>query len=231
MCALAKAAIFDLDGVLLDTEPLYTEATSIIVGEYGKSYTWDLKRRIMGGSATSGAEFIVAALELPISASEYLQRRRKLLERLFQATVPIEGAEALVRSLHAFGVPLAIATSSERELFELKTRPHAWFSLFAVKICGDDPRVLHPKPAPNIFELAAHELGVSARDCVIFEDSPAGVLGAARAGAQVVARRDPAISAEELASAHRIVERYAELPQLQTLLELDTRPNRSSGTR
>ncbi|HEY5959435.1 MAG TPA: HAD-IA family hydrolase [Polyangiaceae bacterium] len=221
MCALAKAAIFDLDGVLLDTEPLYTQATTSVVAEFGKSYTWDLKRRIMGGSALAGAELIVAELELPISAAEYLRRRRVLLDQLLQVTVPIDGAETLVQSLHAFGLRLAIATSSERALFELKTRAHNWFSFFSASVCGDDPRLLNPKPAPDIFEMAAQELGVRSRDCVVFEDSPAGVLGASRSGARVVARRDPAISAEELAPADCVVDRYADLPGPEKLLELN----------
>jgi beta-phosphoglucomutase-like phosphatase (HAD superfamily) len=211
MCAMPRAAIFDLDGVLLDTEPLYTRATQSIVGEFGKTYSFALKRRVMGGTAEQGAEIIVSELSLPISPCEYLSRRRRILERLFQTTLPIDGAEQLVFGLAELGLPLGIATSSERSLFELKTRNHSWFSRFCVVVCGDDPRVLHPKPAPDIFHLAARELRTAASDCIVFEDSPAGVLAASASGARVVARRDPAIPRQELALAHRIVERYAEL--------------------
>lgn len=222
MSALLHAAIFDLDGVLLDTEPLYTEATQAIVGQFGKTYSWAHKRRIMGGTALLGAQFLVAELDLPISPEEYLRQRRILLDGLFQQTVPIEGAELLVRTIAALGIPLAIATSSERSLFDLKTRPHPWFSLFAEVICGDDPRLLRPKPAPDIFHLAARELSVEARHCVIFEDSPAGVLGASRSGARVVARRDPALSQDELAPAHWIVERYSQLELPKVLAHPNT---------
>jgi HAD superfamily hydrolase (TIGR01509 family) len=211
MCAMPRAAIFDLDGVLLDTEPLYTRATQSIVGEFGKTYSLALKRRIMGGTAEQGAAIIVSELSLPISPSEYLSRRRLILERLFQTTQPIDGAEQLVCGLRRLGLRLGIATSSERSLYELKTRNHSWFSLFSVTVCGDDPRVVHPKPAPDIFLLAARELGTEASACIVFEDSPAGVLAASASGARVVARRDPAIPSEDLAAADRVVEHYAEL--------------------
>ena len=223
MSKLPKAAIFDLDGVLLDTESLYSTATQTIVAEFGKTYTWAIKRRIMGGTALGGAEVIVSELQLPLSPAEYLARRREILLQLFRATTPIDGAEALVRALVALGIPLAIATSSERALYELKIERHPWFDVFAAVVCGDDPRVVNPKPAPDIFHAAAHALGVSAKECIIFEDSPAGVRGAAASGARVVARRDPELTVEDLSAAHVIVQHYSELQLPAALCELHTR--------
>lgn len=206
-----QAVLFDLDGVLLDTEPLYTAATQAVVSRFGRTYTFDIKRRIMGGSAKNGADVVIRELNLPITADEYLAERRTHLERLFQRTVPIEGAEELVRYLSNRGLRLAIATSSERVLFELKSRNHSWFSLFSKVVCGDDPRILAPKPAPYIFRVAAMELGTTADHCLVFEDSPAGVAAGHAAGATVIARRDPALSEQELSLANVIVTRYDEL--------------------
>jgi pseudouridine-5'-monophosphatase len=206
-----------MDGILLDTEPLYTLATQAITSKYGKNYDFSLKRRIMGGSAKEGARLVVSELHLPLSPEEYLSQRRKHLEELFKVTTPIDGAVNLVEFFASHGVPMAVATSSERSLFELKSRPHPWFKLFSKVICGDDPRIHAPKPAPDIFQLAAQELGVSATECLVFEDSPAGVRAAQAAGALVVARRDPALTEEELALAHVIVTNYQEL-DLNSLL-------------
>lgn len=220
MCALPKAAIFDLDGVLLDTEPLYTTATQAVVSEFGRNYTWELKRCIMGGTALHGATVIVSELELPISAHEYLLRRRRILERLILEARPIPGAESLVQRVSSLGIPLAIATSSERALFELKSRRHGWIrDFFCAVVCGDDPRIRNGKPAPDIFQVAATELEVRASECVIFEDSPNGVKAAAAAGARIIARRVAAIEPEELAPADIIVEDYAEL-RLPDAIEL-----------
>jgi len=218
-----KAVLFDLDGVLLDTEPLYTRATQAVVSKYGRNYDFSLKRRIMGGSAMVGAKVVVAELGLPITPEQYLDERRQYLNDLFLSTQAIDGAERLVQTLAAKGYPLAVATSSERQLFELKTRQHAWFSLFTKVVCGDDPRIAAPKPAPFIFLLAASELGVSANECVAFEDSPAGVNAAHAAGCKVIARRDPQLSEDELRHACRIIMRYDEL-------DLETFPERLSNS-
>lgn len=230
MSTLPRAAIFDLDGVLLDTEPLYSRATESVVSEFGQSYPWSIKRRVMGGTAARGAEIIVAELGLPISPEEYLARRRHLLVELFRSCVPLDGAETLVRSLVALGLPLGIATSSERSLFELKTSHHSWFSLFTAVVCGDDPRIGRPKPAPDIFLLAARELGVSITDCVVFEDSPSGVRGAVASGARVVARRDPALTIDELDGAHLIIQRYSDLELPAFLTRLWSMPIRDVTT-
>lgn len=206
-----KAALFDMDGVLLDTEPLYTVATERVVSVYGKHYDFALKRRIMGGSARVGAKVVVEALDLPISPEEYLASRREHLDVLFRTTEAIEGAAHLVQTLSSKGYRMAVATSSERSLFELKTRNHAWFSSFDAIVCGDDPELHAPKPAPDIFLLAAARIGVPPESCFAFEDSPNGVQAAKSAGCYVVARRDLALTEAELSLADRTIVRYAEL--------------------
>lgn len=184
--------IFDLDGVLLDTEPFYTRATQTVVARYGKTFDWSLKVNMIGRPAEDSARYLVEALELPISPQAYLRAREEELERLFPTAEEIAGAEAFTRAAAAAGVSQAVATSSERRLFLLKTGRHAaWFSLFDAVVCGGDPRIGTGKPAPDIFLLAAEELRAAPRDCLVFEDSPAGVQAARAAGMQVVAVPDP----------------------------------------
>ncbi len=205
------AAIFDLDGVLLDTEPLYTQATQSVVSAYGKSYSWDLKRHVMGRSPWHGATWLVRELALPISPEQYLRDRAVLLRQLFLQCTAIEGAESLVRKLHSLGVLLAVATSSEREMYELKVAAHPWFSLFQKVVCGDDPRLKEAKPAPDIFLLAASELGVVSDQCLVFEDSPAGVCAANAARMRVIARVMAPLQPHDLALADIIVSSYDQI--------------------
>merc|ERR1712071_78080 len=109
------------------------------------------------------------------------------------------GAERLLRHLHSKGVPIALATSSSRENFELKTRQHAEvFSLFSHIVTGSsDPDVKRGKPAPDIFLTCASRFptSVEPHQCLVFEDAPNGVTAARAAGMQVVmvpdARMDP----------------------------------------
>ncbi len=182
--------IFDLDGVLLDTEPLYTQATQAIVSEFGKVFDWSVKGDMIGRSALDGARYLAEKLELPIEPEEYLRRRKPILDELFLTAQEMPGARALVEMLSA-RVPVALATSSTEEQFQLKTRHHPWFADFSPVVCGDDPRVKQLKPAPDIFLVTAEELGAGPADCLVFEDSLAGVAAARAAGMQVIAMPDP----------------------------------------
>ena len=211
--------IFDLDGVLLDTEPLYTEATQRIVGDYGKRFEWSLKREMMGRNSLEAAEHLVRSLSLPISAAEFLQRSAPILESLFAASVELTGARALVQKLAERGVPMAIATSSSRRLYGLKSAHHDWFGVFAAVVCGDDPRIKALKPAPDIFLVAAEDLGATPEQCLVFEDSIAGVEAALAAGMQVIAVPDPNNDPERFSGAQRVIRGHAEL-DLQELFRL-----------
>ncbi|MBI5505590.1 MAG: HAD-IA family hydrolase [Deltaproteobacteria bacterium] len=205
-------AIFDLDGVLLDTEHFYTEVTQQICRDYGKTFDWSIKRNMIGRPSLESAQYLVDALSLPISPQEYLRRRTERLEELFPTAAEQAGAEAFTRALAGAAVPLAVATSSERELFELKTRKHrAWFSIFAAVVVGDDPRVESGKPAPDIFLVAAASLGIQPERCVVFEDAPVGLDAAKAAGMQVVALPDPAMERAPYARADLVIDRFADL--------------------
>ena len=108
----ARCVIFDLDGVLLDTEHFYTEVTDEICRGYGKVFDWSIKRNMIGRPSLESAQYLVEALSLPITPEEYLQRRSVRLEELFATATEKPGAEAFTRALAARGVPIAVATSS-----------------------------------------------------------------------------------------------------------------------
>lgn len=204
--------VFDMDGVLLDTERFYTEATQAICARYGKAYDWSLKSQMIGRPAQVAARLIVERLALPLTPEEYLRESWALLETLMPQARATPGAVALTEALAARGVPQAVASSSPRHLYDLKTRRHReWFARFHAVVLGDDPRVRHGKPAPDIFLVAAELLGADPASCVVIEDSPAGVRAAHAAGMQAIAMPDPAIDRAELADAELQVESLAEL--------------------
>jgi len=200
--------IFDVDGVLLDTERFYTEVTQQIVSRFGKTFDWSVKGNMIGRKALDAARYLVATLDLPISAEDYLREREAGLRRLMPTADALPGAHALTEALRARGVPQALATSSARALFELKaTRHRRWFAdTFSTVVTGDDPRLRHSKPAPDIFLLAAADLGADPASCLVVEDSPAGVEAGRAAGMQVLAVPDPAMERTPYAGADLVVE-------------------------
>jgi pseudouridine-5'-monophosphatase len=199
-------AIFDVDGLLLDTEPFYTKAHEIIAARYGKIFDWTVKSRMIGLRAEDSAKVLLGALGLPLSVEEYLEQRKHLLEELFPQAEPMPGAVRLTRHLHRAGIPMAVATSSDRYYFNLKTTKHrAWFTIFDCMIMGDDPEIKNGKPAPDMFLVAAERLGAAPERCLVFEDSPAGIEAARAAGMYSIAVPDPNMDDRAYPGAHQIV--------------------------
>ena len=206
-----EAIIFDMDGVLLDSERLYTEATNEVLREFGKVFDWPLKIELMGRSPVESARILLERLEVPLTPAEFLERERPILERLFRNVSAMQGAPELVSALTRRGYKLGIATSSSRRTFELKRLNHDWFSMFSVVVCGDHEGVKAFKPAPDIFLAAASELGVEPARCLVVEDSLAGVEAAQSAGMRVVALPDSALDPARYAAADLVVQSHDQL--------------------
>ena len=209
----SRFAIFDLDGVLLDTEPLYTDghgrrspraSARSTTGRSSATASGAARWRRRGSSWTRSA--------LPLSPEALVRERDRVLVDLVARAPAIAGAEAFTRALAERGVPMAIATSTEAPLFAIKAARHRdWLAIFRAAVCGDDPRVARSKPAPDIFLAAAQDLGAPPADCLVFEDSPFGVEAARAAGMQVIALPDPAMDRARYASADAMVAGFAEL--------------------
>lgn len=204
--ALATCVIYDMDGLLLDTEGIYTAVTRQIVGRFGKDYDWSIKQHMIGRPALESARYLVETLELPIPAEQYLAERESLLRERFPMAGAMPGAERLVRHLHAHGVPQAVATSSSETLFRLKTQCHDWFALFDAIVTGDDPAVKRGKPAPDIFLAAARRLNCEPAACLVFEDAPSGLQAGLAAGMRVIAIPDPNMDRTRYANAHQVLD-------------------------
>jgi len=198
--------IFDNDGLLLDTEPFYTEAHGEVVARYGKTFDWSIKSKIIGLRAEDSAQICINALDIPLTVSEYLEARKAKLEELFPRSEPLPGAVRLTRWFAERGIPQAVATSAERYHFDLKTLRHRdWYALFNCIVTGDDPEVRQGKPAPDIFLLAARRMNADPEHCLVFEDSPAGIASARAAGMYAVAVPDPHMDHGVYGNAHEIL--------------------------
>ncbi|KAG0000084.1 glutathione synthase [Modicella reniformis] len=180
--------IFDMDGLLINTETLYTEITTEILARYGKTYSFTLKAMVMGLRETESARILVQESGADMTPEEYLHERHILQLERFPHCKPLPGVMRLVQHLKKNKIPIAVsikteafllnnclpmifrypltlaytgqvATSSYRKNFELKSMNNqALFSLFDVVICGDDPAVKQGKPNPDIFFVARDRL-------------------------------------------------------------------------
>ncbi|CEP08610.1 hypothetical protein [Parasitella parasitica] len=179
-----------MDGLLLDTERVYTEVTQQILDKHtdGATFTWDVKSKLMGLSGNKSATIVVETYKLPMSVEEYLEVTSVIQEDLFPHVKLLSGVERLIRHLHAHNIPIAVATSSTRSKFELKTSKHKdLFSLFDAIICGDDKEIKNAKPAPDLFLAAQKHLkNPPSENCLVFEDAVNGVQAALDAKMNVV---------------------------------------------
>ena len=205
------AIIFDLDGTLLDTEPLYTAAAQRVLDPHGHTYTMALKRKVMGGDSMRSAQLTIDEFDLPMTAKEFLAARESYLEALFPGAEEMPGAGDYLRHLNSTNVPTGIATSSHSHLCDLKISQRDWRSLLSTIVCGDDAELHKSKPEPDIFLLCAQRMGINAEDIVAFEDSRNGVLAAKAAGMTVVAIESPYTTPEDLQEADLVIENYHSL--------------------
>ena len=198
--------IYDMDGLLLDTEGIYTEVTQDIVGEFGKVFDWSVKKKILGRPAFQSAKIIVESLDLPITPQDYLDSRKDVLIEKFKNTQPLPGAKEMTTHFFSHGIPQAIATSSSSPIYDAKYKKHKkWFSQFTQIVRGDDPELKQGKPAPDIFLLAAKRLGVEPAECLVFEDAPSGTEAAIAAGMSVVVVPHPEMDCNYFTNASQII--------------------------
>ena len=183
--AMPAGCLFDLDGLLLDTEPLHGQAWAQAVGQFGGSASAELLLGLRGRNKFDNASGLIEALKLTVSVEQLLAVQQPLARAKVRQARAMPGAERLVQHLQAAGMPLAIATSSGRESVQIKLAPHPWLQSIAVRVHGDDPQIQQGKPAPDLFIEAARRLNVDPTRCWAFEDSQAGAIAALAAGCRV----------------------------------------------
>ncbi|PVH85266.1 HAD-like protein [Cadophora sp. DSE1049] len=212
-----RACIFDMDGLLINTEDIITASTNLILKKYNRPpLTPSLRTRLMGIPDSTNSDLFHAWAQLPISRAQYSSEQSAETHRTFPSCTPMPGAATLLRNLSQARsistgekIELALASSTKKVTFELKTQREEIKSLLGVfreerRVLGDDERVRkgRGKPAPDIYLVALEALNSSLvksaeqeegdkepimpNECLVFEDSIVGVEAGRRAGMRVV---------------------------------------------
>jgi pseudouridine-5'-monophosphatase len=190
-----------MDGLLLNTEDLYTQCTNEMLHRYNRpSLPWRIKAQMQGRPGPAASAILHEWAQLPISLAEYHSELFNMQEKLFPTAKALPGVEKLLGDLEKAGVNMALATSSHEVMFKLKTNHlEDLFGVFEQRrrVLGDDPRIPkgRGKPAPEIYLLALEmvnetlapgEEKIRPEECLVFEDSVPGVESGRRAGMRVV---------------------------------------------
>lgn len=186
-----------MDGLLINTEELYTIVTNSVLETFGTSFNMEIKAKIMGRKPHDAAKLMLTELNIieKVSPEEYLELAEKHMQLHFPNAKLLPGVEKLILHLKANNIPIAISTGSSNDSFDLKTKNlKNFFNMFDhVVKCGSDPEVKNGKPAPDAFEVARLRFSPQpkASSCLAFEDAPNGVESALKAGMQVIMIPDP----------------------------------------
>jgi HAD superfamily hydrolase (TIGR01509 family) len=183
------AVIFDLDGVLIDSEQRWNEAKEALVRETGGRWRDEAPRRMMGMSSLEWAAYLRDGLGVPMDADAISRDVVRRMEDGYRQGLPLlPGAEEAVRAL-ARRWPLGLASSANREIIDLVLELSGFGDAFRVTVSSEE--VERGKPAPDVYLEAARRLEVAPGDCVAIEDSSSGLRAADAAGMRVIAAPNP----------------------------------------
>ena len=181
------AVLWDMDGLMVDSEPLWTLAETELAAELGGEWSDEIKAAVVGTRLDVAVPVILTWLGVDPTPEQVLATSDRLLQRmvqLFSRDLPLlPGVRALLQQLDDEGVPMALVSSSYRVLVDA-VLAHG-LGPFALTLAGDE--VVHGKPSPEPYLMAASRLGVDPERCVVLEDSPSGVASGEAAGCAVVA--------------------------------------------
>ncbi|XP_031635711.1 probable pseudouridine-5'-phosphatase [Contarinia nasturtii] len=201
--------VFDMDGLLFNTEPIYEDSVREICRSFGKEYPFDVRMKVMGTTEYNTAEITIKELSLPLTVPEFLIKLENLVAEEFKKVKMMKGADRLIRHLHKHNIPFCVASSACKEMGAIKWSGYPdLYKLFSHFVYGSsDSEVKKGKPAPDIFLIAASrfEDKPDPTKCLVFEDSPNGVKAAVAANMQSVMVPDASLPIEKRAEATIVI--------------------------
>jgi len=205
-----KAVIFDLDGVILDSEPLHFEADRRTMSVYGGGLPDEVLISYVGVSGRDMWADLITRYGIPDTLEGVLahQKAHKLALMAEMELAAIHGIPELLRHIREAGMALALASSSPMYYIEAVLAKLGIAGFFRAVASGEE--VPRSKPSPDVFLLAAERLAVDRRDCLVIEDSAHGVRAAKTAGMLCVGYVNPTSGEQDLSGADLVVSSFAD---------------------
>ena len=183
---LPQAFLFDLDGVLIDSEPLHGQAWKETAALFNLDLSYSQLKLLRGRRRIDCANELVKLISKKVLTEDILKVHKPISRRLILTAKAMPGGESLIQRCHENNIPMALVTSSSYESLQIKTSHHKWMNLFSTKVLGDDKLLGKGKPAPDPYILAAEKLNIAPEKCWAVEDSISGVSSALKAGCFVL---------------------------------------------
>jgi HAD superfamily hydrolase (TIGR01509 family) len=181
-----RAVVFDLDGLMFNTEDLYQEVGSTVLARRGCEFTPELLNEMMGRQSNHALQIMIDWHKLPDTVDILAAESMEIMHELLGSRLtPMPGLIELLAALELAGIPKAIATSSSRQFLDRVLDQSQLFDRFAFTIAGNE--IEHGKPAPDIYLLAAEKHAVPPQQMMVLEDSQIGCRAAVAADTYAVA--------------------------------------------
>ncbi len=216
-----KALLFDLDGVLIDSEPLHGKAWKETASFFGLDLTYSQIKLLRGRRRIDCANELINLIQKPVRIEDLLKIHKPISRELILSAHAMPGSESLIKWCYENNIPLALVTSSSSESFQIKSAPHSWMRLFSTKVLGDDKSLSKGKPAPDPYLLAAEKLNVEANECWAVEDSISGTSSALQAGCCVflLKEKNDESLIDKLTNTNNKLKEIIQLKEIKQILE------------
>ena len=202
-----RAILFDMDGVLVDSEPLFLAAINRLLVQEGVEPISEKENEeyLIGTTINETWRLLKLNRPLPLPTVEYIQRYDEIVRQVMMEELePQPGVRELIRVCEERGLPKAVASSSLHMWVDLKLNAIGLTGAFDAVLGGDD--VSRGKPEPEIYITAAERLGVPPTECIAIEDSPIGIAAAVASGAYTIAVRTEYTRNLDVSQAHTVLE-------------------------
>lgn len=206
-----RGVIFDMDGVIINSEPQHYEAYVMLCEQYGEVFPYEEYKQFIGSTHARVCEYMIEHMNIPLPEEEMQKILRKNRQYLIDTKgyEEVKGIREFIKSLYDNNIKLAIASSSPEKEIKAVVETLDIDKYFTKLVSGES--VAHPKPSPDVFLKAVAALDLTPEECIVIEDSGNGIKAAVAAQMPVIGFYNPDSGNQDLSQAAIMVEGFEEV--------------------